>query len=82
MATRHPDPNYHKSRIYPRTLSGVQWTALLSVLKRGLEVSPEDDEDAMVVREEILEELQKDVDIYPELEALGWGLTHPDRRTK
>lgn len=82
MAKRHPDPNYHKSRIYSRTLSGVQWTALLSVLKRGLEVSPEDDEDAMVVREEVLAGLQKDVDIYPELEAQGWGLDHPDRRAK
>ena len=74
MTTPKPDPN--KSRAYPRTYKGIEWASILTLLKRGLEVSGEDREADIV--KNLLPDLQKTVGVLADLEPLGCGLDHPD----
>lgn len=78
MTTPKPDPN--RSRPYPKTYRGIEWAAILALLKRGLEASGEDRE-AEVVKE-LLPDLQETVNILAELEPLGCGLDHPEWKRK
>lgn len=82
MTDRTDAEKFAFSRSIPRTLTAVEWHAIMVLLQRGLETNPRswEEESFQTIREKVLPALEKDVAAMIEIEPSGMGLNHPTRR--